>query len=225
MEKFFFLCIETSSPICSVAIGRGKQCVEELKSDEPNGHAKHLAGLIDQIMRNNAVNFDDLCAITVNAGPGSYTGLRIGMSTAKGLCYATEKPLIAISAFDSMVQSFLRQYKPAANDWLLPMIDARRMEVYTQLYNAQGKPLDKQKAYIDGEENLLPTQPSGKLWLFGSGAEKMLPGFSEYDSQAIPDTFLSAAGLLGPATARGQDKQFDDIAYTVPNYGKSWQKI
>lgn len=218
------LCIETSSPICSVAIGRGDVIVDELISEEPNGHSKYLTVMVNEIMQKNKLSFADLDAIVVNAGPGSYTGLRIGMSTTKGLCYAMEKPMISISAFESMTQSFLRTNTPSENDVLLPMIDARRMEVYTQAYSAKGIAIDQQKAYISGDEGLFLNKPTGKIWIFGSGAEKMFPGLSAYDAEANSATFISASGLIYAAQKRWVARDFDDIAYTVPNYGKAWQK-
>lgn len=223
MKHPLLLCLETSSPICSVALVRG-EWIDEHTSTEPNGHSGLLAVMVDDIMRRNDFSFDKLDAIVVNAGPGSYTGLRIGMSTAKGLCYALEKPLIAISALESMTHAFLKTHTPSAADLLFPMIDARRMEVYTQAFNAKGKPLAEQKAYISGEEKLFPSEPQGKVWLFGSGAEKMLSGLSHANSEAIPDSFISAAGLAEIATQRYISNQFDDVAYTTPNYGKAWQK-
>lgn len=217
------LCIETSSPLCSVALGTGGHLLEQLVSDEPNGHSKVLATLIQSILKNQNLTASDVDAFVVNSGPGSYTGLRIGMSSAKGLCYALEKPLIAITAFDSMVQAFLAAHTPHENDLILPMIDARRMEVYTQVYTAQGQAQGEQKAYISGEEGLLSHEPKGKLWLVGSGAQKMQEGLAAYKTQVIPDTFLSAAGLLLPAQKRFAAQAFDDVAYTTPNYGKAWQ--
>jgi tRNA threonylcarbamoyladenosine biosynthesis protein TsaB len=220
-----FLCIETSSPICSVALGKGDTCFDEKTSEEPNGHSKMLTVMVDEIMRNNHLSFSDLDAVVVNAGPGSYTGLRIGMSTAKGLCYAAEKPLIVISAFDSMIHSFLNQFMSGENDLLVPMIDARRMEVYTQVFDSKGNSLDDQKSYISKEEDLFRIEPKGKVWLFGSGAEKMVADLSHYNVELASGQFISASGLIKIANRRFAEKQFDDVAYTTPNYGKAWQKI
>jgi tRNA threonylcarbamoyladenosine biosynthesis protein TsaB len=219
-----FLCIETSSPICSVALGRGELCVDEFISDEPNGHSRLLTAMVEEIMRKNDVSFHDLDAVVVSSGPGSYTGLRIGMSTAKGLCYASEKPLISISTFESMVQSFLKSKRVERGDVLVPMVDARRMEVYTQIFDSSGNSIAEQMSYISGNEGLFQETPKGKVWLFGSGAEKMADGLSNYDVEADGTTFISAVGLLPIAHKRWVEKQFDDIAYTTPNYGKAWQK-
>ena len=219
-----FLCIETSSPICSVALGRGAVCVDESISDEPNGHSRLLTVMVDEIMRKNGVSFQDLDAVVVSSGPGSYTGLRIGMSTAKGLCYASEKPLIAISTFESMVESFLKGNGVESEDTLVPMIDARRMEVYTQVFDSSGKALAGQMSYISGNEGLFEETPKGKVWLFGSGAIKMAEALSGYDVKADGNAFISATNLLPIAHKRWIEKQFDDIAYITPNYGKAWQK-
>lgn len=218
------LCIETSSPVCSVALGSASGLIHEAVSDEPNGHSRVLAQMVSDTVRQNGLSFEDLAAVAVNSGPGSYTGLRIGMSTAKGLCYALGKPLIAVTAFESMVRTFLGRHAPQPGDLLVPMIDARRMEVYTRVFDPAGNAVGEQKAYISGEDGLLPARVEGKIWLIGSGAEKMVPGFAGYDAAAFPDTFISAAGLLRPALERFAAGRFDDVAYTTPNYGKSWQK-
>lgn len=217
------LCMETSSPTCSVALGKDGRLLGEEISEEPNGHSRVLATLIQTVLARHGYAPSDVDAFAVNSGPGSYTGLRIGMSTAKGLCYALEKPLIAITAFNSMVQAFLASHTVNPEDWILPMIDARRMEVYTQVYDANAKPLNEQRAHISGEEGLLPSVPGGKLWLIGSGAQKMQEGLSAYKTEVVPDAFLSAAGLLFPALERFGAGAFDDVAYTTPNYGKAWQ--
>lgn len=224
MESPLLLCIETSSPVCSVALGKGDVVCDEIISVEPNGHSKLLASMISDLLQRNNVQFEKLDAISLNAGPGSYTGLRIGMSTAKGLCYALEKPLIAITAFESMVNAFLAKHDPDEGDLLVPMIDARRMEVYTQLYNGKGLALAEQKAHISGEGNLFLFEPQGNIYLFGSGAEKMLAGFAGYPAKSFGESFISASTLVKIAYERWQNKAFDDVAYTTPNYGKDWQK-
>lgn len=217
------LCMETSSPVCSVALGLGGRLLGELVSDEPNGHSRVLALLTQSVLAGHGYSAADVDAFVVNSGPGSYTGLRIGMSTAKGLCYALDKPLIAVTAFENMVGAFLASHTVGAHDLIVPMIDARRMEVYTQVFNAQGKTLGQQLAYISGEEGLLPSAPKGKLWLIGSGAAKMQAGLAAYDTVVVGDSFLGASGLLSPALARFSEGRFDDVAYTTPNYGKAWQ--
>lgn len=223
MKEPLLLCMETSSPVCSVALGLGARLLGEERSDEPNGHSKVLATLLQTLVHRLGYTLADVDAVAVNAGPGSYTGLRIGMSTAKGLCYTLNKPLIAVTAFDSMVQAFLASYTPAGNDFVIPMIDARRMEVYTQVFDARGTALGGQRAYISGEDGLLPAVPQGKLWLIGSGAQKMQAGLAAYKTEVIGDSFLGAAGLLLPASRRFAAGAFDDVAYTTPNYGKAWQ--
>lgn len=217
------LCMETSSPLCSVALGLAGRLLGEVVSAEPNGHSRVLATLTQNLLLKHGYTPAQVDAFVVNSGPGSYTGLRIGMSTAKGLCFALEKPLIAITAFESMVGAFLASQTINAHDLIVPMIDARRMEVYTQVFNAGGQALGEQRAYISGEESPLPSAAAGKLWLIGSGAQKMQEGLSAYETAVAGDSFLSASGLLLPAIKRFNARAFDDVAYTTPNYGKAWQ--
>lgn len=220
----YILCIETSGPVCSVALALGNRILAEIKADEPNSHSSALAPLIENLLNTAKISFDELNAVALSAGPGSYTGLRIGMSTAKGLCYALSIPLISISTFDCMVDSFLCEKKLQKNDLIVPMIDARRMEVYTRVYNAAGEPITKQTNYISGEGNLIPFEPEANVYLIGSGAEKMLSGFNSDKFCHIEGTFISAAGIISLAFKRYIMNDFSDLAYTTPNYGKAWQK-
>lgn len=224
MESPVLLCIETSSPVCSVALARGLEILDAQQSDIPNGHSAQLTIMLYDIVQRNKLTFGDIQAIVIDSGPGSYTGLRIGMSTAKGLCYALNKPLITVTALESMVCAFLEENTVQLNDILVPMIDARRMEVYTQVFDGKGKAIDSQKPYISGKEGLISNTPEGKVWLFGSGAEKMATGLAEYDVQVVPKTYISAENLLKLGYERWLAQQFSDVAYTTPNYGKSWQK-
>jgi tRNA threonylcarbamoyladenosine biosynthesis protein TsaB len=218
------LCIETSSPVCSVALCRGEKVLSEDVSAELNSHSSVLASMIHNILQKNHFSFSHLNAVAVSAGPGSYTGLRIGMATAKGICYAAEKPLLSISTFDAMVQSFLAKNSTAnPSDILIPMIDARRMEVFTRLYDSQGEALGNQLNFIAGEGSLFTEKPKGKLYLFGSGAEKMMPSFTAYDCICDPDTHIRASSLSIPALKKWEKSEYDNLAYTLPNYGKDWQ--
>lgn len=224
MEEPILLCIETSSPVCSVAIAQGNRLLDELISDEPNGHSRSLAPMLEQLFKKNTLTVEQVSAVAVNAGPGSYTGLRIGMSTAKGLCYALDLPLITLTAFECMVHAFLMQQTTVPADYLLPMIDARRMEVYTQLFSGDGIPIKEQQNYISGEDGLFPQEPPANVFLFGSGAQKMVEGFQPITVYANGNSFISATNLIGLAYKKYRDQLFADIAYTTPNYGKEWQK-
>ena len=131
------LCIETSTTVCSVALAQNHRVLGALREDTPNAHSTLLTVLIEKLLAKAGYQAEDLDAVAVSSGPGSYTGLRIGVSVAKGICFATGKPLIAITSLEILAAHFLQQRPDvSAQDLLCPMIDARRMEVYSVLYRS-----------------------------------------------------------------------------------------
>lgn len=223
-DAHYILCLETSSAVCSVALGCGGRLLGFKESADPNSHGKRLAVFIEELLRESAIKIEQISAVAVSAGPGSYTGLRIGMATAKGLCFGLNIPLIAISTTESMVHSFLQKERPEAGELLVPMVDARRLEVFTRVFDHTGKPISGPMNYISGQEGLLPEDYTGKIHLFGSGAEKMKPGFKNISVTVYPESYIHAQNLLELAVFRIEESKFDSLAYTVPFYGKEWQK-
>ena len=149
------LCIETGTDICSVGLARDGELISLRESDEGRDHAKKVGVFVDELLREMDVAPDELDAIAVGKGPGSYTGLRIGVSFAKGLCYGLQIPLVAVGSLDAMTEVAREDYEAGILDvdgWddalLCPMVDARRMEVYTQIFNSAGEPLSDVKAEI-----------------------------------------------------------------------------
>ena len=126
------LLIETATQVCSVALYDGGSIVATRGSDSPNAHSSHLAVFVDEIMKERGIEPSDIDAVCVSSGPGSYTGLRIGVSSAKGLCYALGKPLLSVPTLVSMAALYYRQH-PEYQGMVCPMIDARRMECYTMV--------------------------------------------------------------------------------------------
>jgi tRNA threonylcarbamoyladenosine biosynthesis protein TsaB len=223
-DAHYILCLETSSAVCSVALGCGGRLLGFKESADPNSHGKRLAVFIEELLRESAIKIEQISAVAVSAGPGSYTGLRIGMATAKGLCFGLNIPLIAISTTESMVHSFLQKERPEAGGLLVPMVDARRLEVFTRVFDHEGKPISEPMNYISGQDGLLPAECTGRVHLFGSGAEKMKSGFKDVDVVVYPESYVHAENLLELAYSRMESGAFDSPAYTVPFYGKEWQK-
>jgi tRNA threonylcarbamoyladenosine biosynthesis protein TsaB len=160
-----------------------------------------------------------LDAIAVSKGPGSYTGLRIGAATAKGLCYALEKPLISIPTLQAM--AFLVQEKH--NALLCPMIDAKRLEVYTALFDSELNYLEETKAVILDEHFLEKYIPENKIVFFGSGAEKLKPLLQNNPNAIFYDEFLiSSKGMIALAEEKFNKKDFEDVAYFEPYYLKDF---
>ncbi len=222
------LLIETGTDICSVGIARDGELLSLRESDEGRDHAKKVACFVDELLRETGVQPDELDAVAVGMGPGSYTGLRIGVSFAKGLCYGLEKPLIAIGSLDALAAVAREDYEAGILDidaWegarLCPMVDARRMEVYTRIFDAQGAPLTEVSAEVIGEESFLEFRhkEGQPLVIFGNGAAKcreLLP--DAHWVQVAP----SARGLARPAQEAFDAGKFEDVAYFEPFYLKDF---
>ena len=220
------LCIETGTDICSVGIARDGELVSLRESAEGRDHAKHVGVFVDELLRETGVSPDELDAVAVGMGPGSYTGLRIGVSFAKGLCYGLQIPLVAIGSLDALAEVAIEDNEAGILDveaWddavLCPMVDARRMEVYTRLYTVAGEPLSDVKAEVVDETTFADVRRDKQLVIFGNGAAKCC--------ESMPDaTFVevapSARGLARLAERRLQAGQTEDIAYFEPFYLKDF---
>lgn len=223
------LCIETGTDICSVGIARDGELVSLRESDEGRDHAKKVGVFVDELLRETGISPDELDAVAVGMGPGSYTGLRIGVSFAKGLCYGLRKPLIAIGSLDALVEVAREDAEAGIVDvedferaTLCPMVDARRMEVYTSMFSAQGEPLSEVAAEIVTEQSFAEWRKTKQLVIFGNGAAKC--------REILPDaTYVnitpSARGIARLAEQRLQRGEIEDIAYFEPFYLKDFVVI
>ena len=223
------LAIETGTDICSVALVRDGELLALRESDEGRDHAKRLGVFVDELLRETGVMPDELDAVAVGMGPGSYTGLRIGVSFAKGLCYGLHIPLIAVGSLDALAEVAIEDNEAGiltVDKWddavLCPMVDARRMEVYTRLYNAKGEPLSEVSAEIVDEHTFADVRRDKQLIIFGNGAEKCCEVLS--DATYI-NVAPSARGLARLAEQRLQTGQTEDIAYFEPFYLKDFVVI
>lgn len=213
------LCIETATKLCSVALTRDGSVLasRDLECDK-HVHAEKLNVFIDEVMREAGMELRALNAVAVGIGPGSYTGLRIGLSAAKGLCYALAIPIIGISTLRTLFDA-AQLSAPSRSRVVWPMIDARRMEVFTQGFDADGRPLN------DPEPQVLdPAWAAAHAAdiVLGDGADKALelwsgqPGITH-----IAHVRPVAAAMMREAEERFERSAFDDLAYLVPNYGKA----
>jgi tRNA threonylcarbamoyladenosine biosynthesis protein TsaB len=214
------LLIETSTPICSVSLSRGTELLAFRESHEGLSHATLTAVFIDEVMKEANVKLEDLDAVAISKGPGSYTGLRIGMSIAKGLCYALNKPLIAISSLQALAQTASKFYDK--NHLFIPMIDARRMEVYSAVYDAKGKCLrDVQADIID--ENSYAEFAKQPIVLLGDGAKKCEDVFKTNSQIRIDETLkFSSKNMISLAQTAFDNKVFENVAYFEPFYLKDF---
>ncbi len=221
------LCIETGTDICSVGIARDGRLLSLRESDEGRDHARKVGVFVDELLRENRLSPDDLDAVAVGKGPGSYTGLRIGVSFAKGFCYGIAKPLLAVGSLDALAEVAREDYAAGivdVDDWnaarLCPMVDARRMEVYAQVFDTAGTALSEVKAEVVGSESFAAWRRTERPFvIFGSGARKcreMLP-----DARFI-EVAPSARGLARLAEQAFEAGRFEDIAYFEPFYLKDF---
>lgn len=212
------LLIETSGKNCSVALcSDGRQVAHRSVCAEQFVHAEQLHVLLDEVQRESGILWKDLTAVAVSKGPGSYTGLRIGVSAAKGLCYAIGCPLIAIET-----TSILAHHAAQSNDHnarIIPMIDARRMEVYAAEFDAQGTRITADEAIIL-DAAYIEKFKQQQILLIGDGAAKcaQLAGDRATIREVLPD----ASMMIGPAMHAFRQQQFEDVAYFEPHYLKAY---
>ncbi len=213
------LCIETATTNCSVALGRdgGILAIKEDYSDNYS-HAERLHIFIEEILKENQLSPEDLDAIAVSKGPGSYTGLRIGVSAAKGLCFALNIPLISVSTLASLAH----QVGEEEGDFIVPLLDARRMEVYTAGFTANKQPLFNTFAKILDENSYNEYFEKGKVTFIGNGVEKFEKICTHSNAKFLRDKLPSAAQMPSLAEKKYQEELFEDVAYFEPYYLKDF---
>lgn len=218
------LYIETSTEVCSVALAHGDRLADLIESREKNSHAAYLALYIDTILKRNSLTVPELSAIGVSVGPGSYTGLRIGVSTAKGLAYGAGIPVLGISALESMALKAATLYSASLPPGTLycPALDARRMEVYCAVYDAQNGIHQAVNALIINTETFEPLLSRQHVLFFGSGAEKIRQTIVSPNAHFVDDFYPSAADMIPVGARKYSDKAFEDVAYFEPFYLKDF---
>ena len=221
----FILQIETATTSCSVALAIDGYISAFKQVNERNIHAEVITLFIDELLTKTGITYDDINAIAVSSGPGSYTGLRIGISTAKGLCFALDKPLIAIETLEAMAYGVLNNQDILVDkDTLLcPMIDARRMEVYCALFNSEGLKVRATAADIIDEYSFDEFLTGHKVLFFGDGADKCEATLgSNPNAQFLTGFVNSATYLTQKAIEKFNKKEFEDVAYFEPYYLKDF---
>ncbi|HWK57901.1 MAG TPA: tRNA (adenosine(37)-N6)-threonylcarbamoyltransferase complex dimerization subunit type 1 TsaB [Parapedobacter sp.] len=223
MSTHYILQIETATQVCSAALSANGETIACIDVDEPNVHASRLTLLIDELLRRTGLSFGDLSAVAISKGPGSYTGLRIGVSTAKGLCYATGLPLIGVDTLAGMATGFAADNPVDGNTLLCPMVDARRMEVYTAVFDSHLKLITPAAAVIVDPRSFEYLGSSQSMVLFGSGADKLAALFAaEKHIEVIAGFKNSASYLSRLANHAYREERFEDVAYFEPFYLKDF---
>lgn len=217
------LLIETATQVCSVAIAEGGRIVAKRESEEPNAHSSHLAPFIDEMLHELNIAAKDIDAVCVSSGPGSYTGLRIGVSSAKGICYALGIPLISVPTLLGMAALYYRQH-PEYHGMVCPMIDARRMECYTMIVENETLNIIKDtQADVITEGIYNEYFDRGEVVFIGDGAEKTRSVLGTHPNARYDADFrLSAEGMLSMAEEKLQRGDTEDVAYFEPFYLKDF---
>lgn len=213
------LCIETATTNCSVAVGRDGKILEMRELNKKQySHAEKLHLFMKEIMEEAGLSFSELDAIAVSKGPGSYTGLRIGVSAAKGLCFALGIPLISIPTLESLAT----QVDVTGKDLIVPLLDARRMEVYSAVFDASKKPIRETQAEILTDTSFQDYLTQHKVYFIGDGVEKFQAICTDANAVFVSEGFPSAKEMLVLADKKYQEEQFEDVAYFEPYYLKDF---
>ncbi len=213
------LLIDTSSTLCSVGLAYGENLMDCIESNNSNTHAEMLHVYISDLLKNNNLKPQNINAVAVNKGPGSYTGLRIGVSAAKGIAFALNCPIIGISSLQALCYPIALK----ENQFYLPMIDARRMEVYTCLLNHQFNFILPEEAKIITETTYLDYQNYSSIICLGDGAQKCKTLLaSNLNINFLNDINSSVKNFHKVAYLKFIKNQFEEITYFEPNYLKDY---
>lgn len=219
--------LETATTVCSVSLAKDGVLLAIKELNEDYTHAENLTVFIEDVLKQSQLKLEDIDAIAVSKGPGSYTGLRIGVSTAKGLCYSADKPLIAINTLEHLAAAVIIA-NPTSNaqhstSLFCPMIDARRMEVYCAVYDFNGNEIKPTAAEIIDEHSFSELLKDNTICFFGDGSAKcqeVLAG--NKNAVFIPDIVPSAKDMITLSEKHFNEKRFEDVAYFEPFYLKDF---
>ena len=218
--------IETSTETCSVAVAQDGGIIFEKINNEPNSHTKYLAKFVEEALSFAESHGIPLDAVAVSSGPGSYTGLRIGVSTAKGICYGKNVPLIAIPTLKLLcVKPLLSDDIEDENALLCPMIDARRMEAYTAIYDRALREVREVKAEVIDATTYNEWLDKGLVYFFCNGAEKCKQIINHPNARFIDNVVPTAKSMLPLAELAIAKGQYEDVAYFEPFYLKDFVAI
>ena len=214
--------IETSTALCSTALAENGTIISYRENSAPKAHASLTAVFIDDMLKENGISIADCDAVCVSMGPGSYTGLRVGVSTAKGLCFGSGKPLMAVGTLNTLVaQAIAEGLVPEGCRYIIPMIDARRMEVYTAVFTPDCQQITETEPVIVDENSFASQLEEGKVLFIGDGAGKCADVI-KHPNASFVQCWPKADAMLMPALEEYKEKRFKDVAYFEPFYLKEF---
>jgi tRNA threonylcarbamoyladenosine biosynthesis protein TsaB len=215
--------IETSTHICSIVISEDESCIFKKEDFQGMNHAALLSVFIQEGFDFLEQNNKKLDAVAVSFGPGSYTGLRIGLSTAKGLCFGLDIPLISVSTLEIMMLAAKNIANSDSFSFFVPMIDARRMEVYDAVYDNNGVLIRQPEATIIDRYSYSQFEAKGKICFFGNGSDKCKSILSFENVVFIENIHPLAESMINPAVKKYINQEFENVAYCEPFYLKEFQ--
>lgn len=230
MERIIL--IETSTALCSTAMVEGGKIVCYRESSENRAHASLTAVFIDEMLKERGCSLKECSAVCISEGPGSYTGLRVGVSTAKGLCFGAGIPLLSVGTLEILVNQALQKHVPEGSQrerdedkltfkYIVPMIDARRMEVYTAIFEGNGTRVTDTEAKIIDGDSFSDILAEGPVLFIGDGAAKCTDTLTHPNAHFI-QTCPKASSMLEPAEREFNGRHFRDVAYFEPFYLKEF---
>lgn len=212
--------IDTSTDVCSVAIAREGNVIALKENDEGFNHSTLLGVYADDLLKENGLTANDLDAVAVSMGPGSYTGLRIGVSLAKGICFGAGKPLIAVSTLEALANAVAR--RRGEEGLYCPMIDARRMEVYMAVFDREGLVVRDIHAEVIEEGAFADLLEGHKMFFFGNGSDKVKDIIRHPNAEFISGVATSATNMITLAEKKFKAVDFENVAYFEPFYLKDF---
>ncbi|MDH7445349.1 tRNA (adenosine(37)-N6)-threonylcarbamoyltransferase complex dimerization subunit type 1 TsaB [Aquimarina sp. 2201CG14-23] len=214
----YILCIETSTTNCSVALAKDNQIVVSKEDyDTKYSHAERLHQFIDNVINEAGISFKDLSAIAVSKGPGSYTGLRIGVSAAKGLCYGLDIPLISVPTLHALALQVR-----STDGYIVPMIDARRMEVYSAVFSNDHIQIRATEAEILSETSFEEYLQQNKVYFIGNGVAKFSEICTHSNAEFITKKLPSAMEMVIVGYDKFLNRDYEDVSYFEPYYLKDF---
>ena len=216
------LCVDTSSFICSVSVFENLSLISSNSTEVEKSHSKLIIQLIDQSLKDAKIKINEVDAFAVSMGPGSYTGLRIGVSTIKGLCYSLEKPLISINTLEILSKYALNHINNYNDFFICPMIDARRMEVFTKMLDNDFNEVEKDKALILDDKSFNDIDGGKLIYFFGDGSNKFKKITNNKNFHFI-DNIISSSKHMGElANIKYENNQFENLTTFEPFYIKDF---
>ncbi len=218
-----YILIETSTSLCSVALAEDGKIIDYIESSEPKAHASLTVVFVDELLKKHNLKVSDCTAISVSMGPGSYTGLRAGVSTAKGLAFGGNTKLIAPGTLDILVWQAIEEQTiwPEGLKYIIPVLDARRMEVYTAVFSAKGDQITKTEPHILTEESFAEQLNEGPVLFIGDAADKTATIINHPNAHFVQCN-PKASAMLSPTERDFTAGDFKDVAYFEPLYLKEF---